>query len=121
MKKILLLVMLALFSFSATVSANPLNPTPRTDTFNVGAIAQGGNHILYLDVWAFYNTSMVVQVLKEGPAGQWTSVYYYPKNLDASTYTSYTLNVGHLTPGNYKITVDFSNLAYVENYGFTRS
>ncbi|MCR8844446.1 hypothetical protein NQ117_12195 [Paenibacillus sp. SC116] len=113
----LLLVVLLLFSFATAVSANP---TPRTDNLYFSPVTQAGNHTLHLDVWSYYNSSMSVKVYKEGPVGQWTEVYWFGQNLNASTYTSYDLNLGYLTPGNYKAVVDFSNWAYVENYSFWR-
>lgn len=110
MKKVVLLILIALFAFATSASAN-------TEQWPA-AVYQSGNQTLSIDIWSYYNGHAYITVYAKGANDQLTEVYSNTVSLNQSSYTTHRFNVGYLPIGDYVVKAEFTTLGLLDGAYF---
>ncbi|NEW07857.1 hypothetical protein GK047_17800 [Paenibacillus sp. SYP-B3998] len=101
MKKVVLLVLVALFALTTSVSA------AYTATSYDLTVSQSGQYRISVGLWSTTNETVELKLYSKAPNGQLSQVYSTTVNIGPVTPSPVEKNVGYLPQGTYVIKGEF--------------
>lgn len=101
MKKVVLILLLACFSFSTSAFA------AYTATSHDLTVYQPAQHKLSVGLWSSTNETVELTLYSKGPAGQLSTVFTTTVNIGPTSSSPVEYSVGYLSPGTYVLKGQF--------------
>jgi len=101
MKKVLLILLLACFSFSTNAFA------AYTATSYDLTVFQTAQHKLSVGLWSSTNETVELSLYSKGPSGQLNKVFSTTANIGPTTSSPVEYSVGYLSAGTYVLKGEF--------------
>ncbi|MWV42231.1 hypothetical protein GRF59_01180 [Paenibacillus sp. HJL G12] len=101
MKKVILILLIACFSFSTSAFA------AYTATSSDLTVSQSAQHKLSVGLWSTTNETVELSLYSKGPAGQLSKVFSTTVNIGPTTPSPVELSVGYIGSGTYVLKGEF--------------